>query len=786
MIRNYLKIAWRNIIKSKGHTFINIAGLSIGMAVAMLIGLWMWDELSFDKYHQTYDRVGQIMTTQTSNGETQTFPTTVVPLSEELRNKYAGDFKLTALTWGGNHIMAVGDKKISQNGMWAEHDLPAILSLKMIKGSYAGFNDPSSFILSQSVATALFGNADPINKVVRIDNKTDLKVAGVYQDLPHNTSFYNTNFILPWSNKANWWNTQTNAWGNHGCRLYVLMTGHADFDKVSAKIRNITKPHFKMNDEVMMVHPMAKWHLYSEFENGKSVGGSIRFVWLFGLIGMFVLLLACINFMNLSTAKSEKRAKEVGIRKAIGSARGQLIRQFLSESLLVVFLALILTFILVVLAIPYFNQIAGKQVAIPWGNAFFWIATLSFAVFTGLLSGSYPAFYLSAFNPVKVLKGTFKVGRLAAIPRKVLVVVQFTVSIVLIIGTVVVLRQINYARNRPVGYSRTGLITIEMNTPDVFGHYDALRADLIQTGVVSNMAEANSPTTQIWSNNGGFDWEGKAPGDDPTFGTIGVTYDFGNTVGWHVLEGRDFSRNFATDTSAIILNQSAVKLSGIKNPVGKTMRWGGKSYVIVGVVKDMVMESPYSKTIATIFLMNPYWVGYITIRIKPTVPVRDALSKIENVFKKYNPGSPFDFKFNDDEYAHKFSNEERIGDLSSVFAGLAIFISCLGLFGLASFVAEQRVKEIGVRKVLGASVVSLWRLLSAEFVLLVTISLLIAIPVAHYFMTGWLRQYQYKETIGWWIFAFAGIGAIAITLLTVSFQAIKAALANPVKSLRSE
>ncbi|MDN3581527.1 ABC transporter permease [Mucilaginibacter flavus] len=786
MIRNYLKIAWRNIVKSKGHTFINVAGLSIGMAVAMLIGLWIWDELSFNKYHQNYDRVGELMTTQTSNGEVVTFPTTVVPLSEELRSKYGNDFKLTALTWAGTHIMAVGDKKISQNGTWAEAGLPQILSLKMIKGNYAGFNDPSNFLLSQSVATALFGDADPINKVVCIDNKTDMKVAGVYEDLPKNTSFYNTQFMLPWANKANWWNIQTTAWGNHGCNLYVLMNEHANFDKVSAKIRNITKPHFKMNDEVMAVHPMSKWHLYSEFVNGKSVGGAIKFVWLFGLIGMFVLLLACINFMNLSTAKSEKRAKEVGIRKAIGSVRGQLIKQFLSESLLVVFLALGLTFILVILALPYFNQIADKDVHIPYTNAFFWVGTLSFSIFTGLLSGSYPAFYLSAFNPVKVLKGTFKVGKLASLPRKILVVVQFTVSIVLIIGTIIVLRQINYAKNRPVGYSRAGLITIEMNTPDIYGHYETLRNDLLQTGAVSDMAEANSPTTQIWSNNGGFDWEGKTPGPDPTFGTIGVTYDFGNTVGWKVVEGRDFSRKYATDTSAIILNQSAVKLSGIKNPVGKLMRWGGKSYVIAGVVKDMIMESPYNKTVATIFLMNPYWVNNITIRIKPNMPVHDALAKIEGVFKRYNPGSPFDFKFNDDEYARKFATEERVGNLASVFAGLAIFISCLGLFGLASFVAEQRVKEIGVRKVLGASIVNLWRLLSAEFVLLVTISLLIAVPVAYYFMNGWLQQYQYKEGITWWIFAFAGIGAIAITLATVSFQAIKAALANPVKSLRSE
>lgn len=786
MIRNYLKIAWRNLVKNKVHSAINIVGLSVGMAIAMLIGLWIWDELSFDKYHKNYDRIGQVMVTQTANGETPTFGATVVPLSNELRTKYAGDFKLTALIWEGTHILAVGDKKISQNGMWAEPAMPTILSLNMVKGNYASFKDPSSFLISQSMAKALFGDADPINKTVRIDNKTNMKVIGVYEDLPHNTTFYETKFMLPFSNPANWWSTQMRAWDNHACHLFVLMNDHADFDKVSAKIRNITKPHFKMNDEVIQVHPMRKWHLYSDFKNGVAVGGRIEFVWLFGIIGLFVLLLACINFMNLSTAKSEKRAKEVGIRKAIGSVRKQLIGQFLSESLLVVFLSLVLTVIMVLLAIPYFNHVADKEVSIPWGNPLFWLLTLSFTIFTGLISGSYPAFYLSAFNPVKVLKGTFRVGRLAAIPRKVLVVVQFTVSIVLIIGTIIVLRQIQYAKDRPVGYSRAGLISVEMNTPEIYGHYEVMRNDLIQTGAVEDMAESNSTTTQIWSNNGGFDWAGKTPGYDPTFGTIGVTYDFGHTVGWKIVQGRDFSRNFPTDTGAIILNESALKMSGIKNPIGKTIHWHDGNHVIVGVAKDMVMESPYEKTKGTIFFMTPGWVNWITVRIKPNMPIREALSKIEPVFKKYNPGSPFEFKFNDDEYAHKFSDEERIGNLASIFAVLAIFISCLGLFGLASFVAEQRVKEIGVRKVLGASITNLWRLLSTDFVVLVFISLLIAIPVAYYFMRHWLQGYQYKATISWWIFVCAGAGAITITLITVSFQAIKAAMANPVKSLRSE
>jgi ABC-type antimicrobial peptide transport system permease subunit len=366
------------------------------------------------------------------------------------------------------------------------------------------------------------------------------------------------------------------------------------------------------------------------------------------------------------------------------------------------------------------------------------------------------------------------------------VVVQFTVSIILIIGTIIVFRQIQFAQNRAVGYTREGLITVEMNTPEIYRHYDILRNNLIQTGAVKDMAESNSAATQIWSNNSGFNWEGKPPGFDPTFGTIAVTADFGNTVGWKIIEGRDFERNNPADTGAFILNESAVKLSGIKNPIGKTMTWAGKTHIVTGIVKDMIMESPYKQMVATVFHMQPDWVNRITIRVNPKMPMQDALKKIEPVFKQHNPGSPFSYKFVDEEYARKFSDEQRVGNLATVFAALAIFISCLGLFGMASFMAEQRVKEIGVRKVLGASVFNLWRLLSKDFVGLIMISLVIATPLAYYVMHRWLQNYQYRAEISWWIFGVTALGTVAITLLTVSYQSIKAALANPVKSLRSE
>ena len=540
--------------------------------------------------------------------------------------------------------------------------------------------------------------------------------------------------------------------------------------------------------EQAVLFPMNKWRLYSDFKNGRAAGGRIQFIWLFSIIGVFVLMLACINFMNLSTARSEKRAKEVGIRKTVGSARGQLIRQFLSESVLVALVSFVFAVGLVLLLMPMFNKLADKKIQLPWGNTFFWLISLTFTFITGLISGSYPALYLSRFDPIKVLKGTFRVGRFASLPRKILVVIQFTFSIALIIGTIIVFKQIQYAKNRPVNYRSEGLITVAMSTPDLYGHYDAIRSDLLATGVVDDMAESSSPTTNVWSNQIGFSWQGKDPNSLPSFGTIAVTEDFGKTIGWQIIKGgRDFSKDFATDSSAMILNESAVKLVGMKQDiVGQTIQFNDKNFTVIGVIKDMIMESPYKPVTPTVFLYDRNWANVITVAIKQGAPIKSALSKIEGVFKKFNPAAPFDYTFNNEDYARKFSDEERIGNLATFFTILAIFISCLGLFGLASFVAEQRKKEIGVRKVLGASTYNLWRMLSKEFALLVFISCFIAIPLAWYYLNNWLKQYDYRTTISFWIFIASGVGALAITLITVSFQAIKAALANPVKSLRTE
>ncbi len=800
MLRNYLKIAWRNLIRNKVYSAINIVGLAVGMAVAMLIGLWVWDELSFDKSFANYDRIAQVMQHQTYNNEISTQTAIPLPLGDELRRNYGNNFDHVLMaSWIIPRVLTAGDKILSKSGIYIESQAPDMLSLHMRKGTRAGLTDPASVLLSESTARDLFGETDPMNKLIRLNDKTTVKVTGVYEDIPHNSSFSDLSFITPWElylSEQKWIREQENPWRGNSFQLFVQLTEQANIDKVSAQIRdvklkNIHKEELRYQPQVFL-NPMRQWHLYSEFKNGVRTGGLIQFVWLFGSIGMFVLLLACINFMNLSTARSEKRAKEVGIRKAVGSLRGQLITQFFGESLLVVVLAFGLALAVVLLTLPAFNQVANKQIRLPWANPFFWLLGLGISLLTGLVAGSYPALYLSAFKPVSVLKGVFRAGRFAGVPRRVLVVAQFTVSITLIVGTIIVFRQIQFAKNRPVGYSRAGLVMV-MGTENTHKHIDAIRQELKGAGIVAELAESGTPVTDVWSTNGGFEWRGKDPGLSVDFPNAGVSYEFGKTIGWQLVAGRDFSRAFGRDSAGFIINETAAKFMGFKSrdgtggsPIGEVVRWDGHPFTIIGVVKDMVVESPYEPIRPSVYHLAPDNGNFVMVRINPAVSTSQALAGIETVVKKYNPAVPFDYRFIDQEYAKKFGDEERIGTLASIFAVLAILISCLGLFGLASFVAEQRTKEIGIRKVLGASVLNLWSLLSKDFVVLVVIAFFIATPIAYYFLSNWLQKYEYRTEISWWIFALSGFGALVITLLTVSFQSVKAALMNPVKSLRSE
>jgi len=793
MILNYFRVAWRNLIKSKGYSAINIGGLALGMSVAIMIGLWIWDELSYDKYFKNYDKIAQVMQHQNFNGEIGTQEANPAVMAGEIRSKYGSDFKyVLQSSWNFQHTLALGEKKLLKSGSFFEPQVTEMLSLKMLRGSRNGLKDPHSIILSSSVAKAFFGNDDPINKTLRIDNKYDVKVTGVYEDIPYNSSFREVTYLMPWELyiiQSPWIQKMENPWGSNFTQTFAQITDNANFETVSKKIAkvkfNALDKEERRYNPVVFLHPMSKWHLHSDFKDGKIIGGRIQYVWLFGIIGFFVLLLACINFMNLSTARSEKRAKEVGVRKAIGSARWQLIVQFFSESFLVVLLAFVLAIVIVFLALPFFNELADKKLSLLWRYPFFWIMGLSFSLFTGIVAGSYPALYLSSFQPVKVLKGTFQAGRYASLPRKVLVVLQFAVSVMLFIGTIIIYQQIQHARNRPVGYNKESLVTLSSNET-LHKRFDVLREELKRKNLVVELTESTSPTTAVYNTNGGFDWEGKDPNQAVDFPNSGVTYEFGKVIGWKIKEGRDFSRDYAADSAAFILNESAVKFIGLKNPVGSIIKWENKPYTVIGVVKDMLVQSPYAPIRGMMYHLSMEEENVFIMKINPKLSASQAIASIENVFKQFDPATAMEFKFVDEDFDKKFGDEERIGKLASVFAVLAVVISCLGLFGLASFVAEQRTKEIGIRKVVGATIFNLWTLLSKEFVILVLIACVLAIPLAWYGMYQWLQKYDYRTDIHWWIFAIAVFGALTITILTVSFQAIKAAMANPVNALRSE
>lgn len=796
MLSNYFKIAFRNLAKNKGYTFINIAGLATGMAVALLIGLWVWDELTYNRYHKNYDRLAQVWQHNMYNGSKQSQMSNPYVMAEEIRNNFGSDFKyVIQSTWNFGRILTVGDKKLSKDGMYWEPAVIDMFSINLLKGDSAtALKDPYSILLSESVAKTFFGDADPIGQTMRINNKNDVKVTGVYEDMPYSSRFREMTFIMPWALyliESEWIKTMSNPWGSNFTQTWAQLADHVDLTEVSNKIVNVKYNKVEEDDRrykpEVFLHPMSKWRLYSEFKEGKNTGGRVEFVWLFGIIGAFVLLLACINFMNLSTARSEKRAKEVGIRKSVGSMRAQLIYQFFCESIVVALLAFVVALGLVYLALPAFNQVADKRLTLLLTSPAFWFVGVGFSLFTGIIAGSYPALYLSSFQPVKVLKGTFRVGRLASLPRKVLVVLQFTVSVTLIIGTIVVFRQIEFAKDRPIGYERNGLINIYLSTNDIHKHFDAVRNELKTSGAIVEMTEAGSPTTDVWNSNGGFTWQGKDPALAVDFPNNGVSHEFGKTVGWKFKEGRDFSRERVSDTLAFVINEAAAKFLGFKNAVGETLNWNEQPYTIIGVIQDMIIESPYEPVRPSLWHIDRYDnVNLAIVKLNPEMSAHDAMERVKTVFTKYDPASPFSSEFVDVEYAQKFSDEERIGKLASFFAVLAIFISCLGISGLASFVAEQRTKEIGVRKVMGASVFNLWGMLSKDFVWLVAISLVLAMPLAWWGMHNWLQKYQYRSDMAWWIFAAAGVGALIITLLTVSYQSIKAAMANPVSSLRSE
>jgi len=799
MLKNYFKIAFRNLLKNKVYSFINISGLAIGMAATILIGLWIFDELSYDNHFKNKSAIAQVFQHQTINGQTGTGPAIPRPLEFALRQDHKDNFKhIIMSSWEQPRYLKFGETNIYRTGNAMQEGGPEMLDLQIIEGVRYGLKEVNAIMLSESAAKSLFGSEVALGKIVKINNEDDLIVSAVYKDIPENNSFNEMDYLIPWKyyiTTQDWLENAKESWGNNSFQMFVQINENTTMEAVTSKIIDVKKKasidEVQFNPQIFLL-PMKDWYLRNDFENGMQSGGRIENVWLFGVIGLFILLLACINFVNLSTARSEKRATEVGIRKSIGSKRGQLIFQFLSESFLIVVLSFVFALGIVLLFLNGFNTLASKAIEFPWTNIQFWLISLIFVIITSFFAGSYPALYLSSFNPVAVLKGTFRAGRYSSLPRKVLVVTQFTISVALIIGTLVVMNQIQYSKDRPAGYDKEGLVQIPVMSSEFIGKHDIMRNQFLASGGATSMTTTSSPTTQVWSNRGGYTWDGKPEDFQEDLAFTTVHYDFIKTLGLKLVEGRGFSRDFATDSTAVILNKTAVEYMQIKDPIGKYIRDEdvedpNDPLKIIGVVEDMIVQSPYEPVKQSMYVFERYGnIAFYNLRLNPQNSISESLILIEGVFKKNFPNTPFDYQFVDEEYGRKFRSEERIASLARVFIALAIFISCLGLFGLASFVAEQRTKEIGVRKVLGASISQLWLLLSKDFITLVVIALLLASPLAYYVMGEWLQKFNYRTSVTWDVFAIACFGAIIITLITVSFQAIKAATSNPVKSLRTE
>lgn len=790
MFKNYFKTAWRNLTRTIGYSTLNILGLAIGMAVALLIGLWVYYQYSFDKFLPQYESVYRVQRNFDSNGDTLTFQTTSPRLADALRNQIPEVEYVALSDYGGDHGLTVNDKKLYEYGMIADTDFLRIFQFPVKQGNLnKAFNDAYSIVLTESLAKALFGNNDPINKTVRFDNHDNLKVTAILKDVPHNSS-QDFKFIVPSSyiNQAYPGALDKTSFSNNGSQIFIKLKPGIPYAQVAPKIRNIEhteKGNINAMNSYITFQPLSRWHLYSQYVNGKDTAGFLEYVKMFSLIGLLVLIIACINFINLTTARSEKRAREVGVRKAIGSQRKDLIIQFLAESFFITTIAFILSIFFVWLALSPFNTLTDSAISIPFANINFWLLMLSCIFITALLAGSRPAFYLSSFNPVKVLKGVHPTGKGASFSRKVLVVVQFSCSIALIISTAIIYQQIQYAKNRPIGYDLNRLMSTNMND-GLRKNYTALRNELTEKGIAASVTTSTSPSTNVWWHTDIEQWPGKNPGETVEMGNILVSEDYFKTVGMKIIDGRDFSNG--NDSTSVIFNEAAIKRLRLRNPVGQkiTASSDDKQYTIVGVVKDALMISPFKAADPTMFYCFPQPQNIMLYKLSPHIKTADAVTQLTAIFNKYDPAYPYDYSFADTDYAAKFNLEMLVGKLAGLFACLAIFISCLGLFGLAAYMAEQRTKEIGIRKVLGASVQQIWLMLSKDFIFLVLVSCLIASPVAFYFLHNWLMNYNYHISIGAGIFIMVGVLALLITIVTISFQAIKAAVANPVESLRSE
>ncbi|UII20924.1 ABC transporter permease [Fulvivirga ligni] len=789
MLKNYLLVTIRNLLKNRVYSFINITGLAIGIACAVLILLWVQHETSFDKFIPKEDRLYQVWANADFDGKINSWRSVPLPTYEALKDRHVNIVNSAVAGWGSTHLLKWEDTRFNKDGYAVSEEFLEMFEYPLLEGDASTvLDDPYSIVITESLAKALFGKEDAMGKLVRIDDANDLKVTGILKDIPSNSSFQ-FEYLFPWKFRAiveEWVVNNQDNWGNYSFQVYVEIDDADHEEAVSESVAPMLTENGQDDmPRTFFLLPLSEWRLNSNFENGEATGGMGDYVKLFTIIAVFILLIACINFMNLATARSERRAKEVGVRKSVGSGRIELILQFIGESVFITFISYVLAILVSQLLLPYYNQLVEKDLTIDYLSLEFWMVSLGFIVLVGVVAGSYPAFYLSSFQPVKVLKGKVKVGKNASTPRKVLVTLQFGFAILLIIGTAVIYKQIQLVQSRDLGYEQENLLSIPMNN-EMIKNYRPLKLELQSSGLVESVTKSNSSITSINSNNF-LGWPGKPEDLKVIFTTIATEYDYTKTMGIKVLEGRDFSEDFKSDTSAIVINKAALDLMDLEEPIGTQLDLWGSKRTLIGVVDNTLMGSPYDPVKPMFIVIDREWSdNLVTLRLSKTNDLQASVAQVKSIFEKYNPAYPFEYRFVDEDFAKKFTTINLTSRLAAIFAGLAIFITGLGLFGLASFTAEQRTKEIGIRKVLGASVSSLVALVSAEFSKLVIISFVIFAPLAWWLLNSYLQRYTIRTDIDWWVFPATGCIALAFAVMIVANQAWGAARSNPVKSLRSE
>jgi ABC-type antimicrobial peptide transport system permease subunit len=789
MLKNFFKVALRSLWKQKGYSFLNIFGLAMGMTCSLLILLWIRDEKSVDGFHANGDRLFRVYERQYYDGKIESGYYTPGILADEMKKVLPEVEMATGFSWRNNNTFQVGEKILKEQGTNAGADFFQMFSYPLLEGKAASaLASPVSIAISRKMASHFFGSPQAaINKTIRYENRKDFTVTAVFEDLPGNTSD-KFEYIINWPTFLDD-NSWAKDWGNNGPSVFLMLRKDANPALVNKKIAkfldNYNKDQSKTFRIELGMQRFGDVYLHSNFKNGRIEGGRIEYVRLFSVVAIFILLIACINFMNLTTARSVKRAKEIGIRKVVGAVRPALVRQFIGEAVLLSAFSVVLALIIVLLVLPAFNHMTGKEISFPFSSSSFWLSLGALTLVTGVLSGSYPALFLSSFQPIRVLKGTMKFSSGAAWFRKGLVVFQFVLSIVLIVGTIVVSGQVSYVQNINLGYDRDNLVGIPLEG-DLLGKYKLFKEQALRLKGIADVTRISQMPTDIESGTGGVDWDGKDPNNMIMFTNASAGYDLVKTMKLKMAAGREYSKEFPTDSVGYLLNEEAMRRMGMKDPVGKRLTFWQKKGTIVGVIKDFHFNSlhdPIKPLILRFGEEEGYGLALVRVKAGQT---KQALAQLETLCHQLNPRFPFSYRFTDEEYRDLYKSESIVHSLSNCFAGLAIFISCLGLLGLAMFTAEQRTKEFGIRKVLGAKVGTLFSLLSKDFLQLVLVAFLLATPLAWWAMHTWLQNFAYHIQLEWWVFLLAGVLALVIALLTVSFQALKVAFANPVKSLRTE